>query len=110
MEEVDFPVFMMFFDCKNLGKLRAFFKPPKRRFFCAIYTIAMRRWEMPSCATNEIVVEILVRRSCAVLPCHDLALAGVKGRTIAYTESVGGGLQFPDVGDIAPSNGSKLLR
>ena len=69
----------------------------------------MRRGETPLDAANEIVVEFLVHLSRVVLLCHDLALAGVKGRTIAYTESVGGGLQFPDVGDIAPSNGSKLL-
>jgi hypothetical protein len=75
---------MMFFDYKNLGKLRVFFKPPKRRFFCAIHTIAMRRGEMPPGAANKVVVEILVRRSCSVLLCHDLSATGVRGRDLAF--------------------------
>jgi hypothetical protein len=46
----------------------------------------MRRGETPLYATSEIVVEILIRLSRAVLLCHDLSATGVRGRVLAVTD------------------------
>jgi len=72
-----------------------FFKPPKRRFFCAIHTIAMRLGETLLHATNNGVGEIQIHLARVIHPCHYLASEGARRRAVAIAGALSNTLAAP---------------